>query len=155
VIVGFLRRLRGLLGIATTWAITFAVTGTALFVGRSVLGLFFPGGVVFGPRQIIVSAVEFFFLGGLAGTLFSLFFAGGERRQTLETLSMPRVALWGFLGVSVPMAALSLGAVFLYHRVLLGVPLTVAVAGVMGSAMSVATIKLARRAPALPERTEI
>ncbi|HWJ12292.1 MAG TPA: hypothetical protein VNS10_01045, partial [Gemmatimonadaceae bacterium] len=64
-------------------------------------------------------------------------------------------ALWGFLGVSVPMAALSLGAIFLYGRVLLGVPLTVAVAGAMGSAMSVATIKLARRAPALPERTEL
>jgi hypothetical protein len=155
VIVGFLRRLRGLLGIATTWAVTFAVAGTALLVGRSVLGLFFPGGAIFGPRQIIVSAVEFFVMGGLAGTLFSLFFAGGERRQTLETLSLPRVALWGFLGVGVPTAALSLGAIFLYGRALLVAPLTIAVAGAMGSAMSVATIKLARRAPALPERTEI
>ena len=152
--MGFLRRLRGVLGIATTWAITFAVAGTALLVGRSVLGLFFPGGVVFGPRQIIVSAVELFFMGGLAGTLFSLFFASGERRQTLETLSMPRVALWGFLGVGVPTAALSFGAIFLYGRALLVAPLTIAVAGAMGSAMSVATIKLARRAPALPERTE-
>lgn len=152
--MGFLRRLRGLVGIATTWAITFSVVGTALMIGRSAVGLLFPG-VIFGPRQIIVAAIEYFLMGGLAGTLFSLFFASGERRQTLETLSMPRVALWGFLGVSVPMAALSLGAIFLYGRVLLGVPLTVAVAGAMGSAMSVATIKLARRAPALPERTEL
>lgn len=144
------------MGIATTWAITFAVAGTALMVGRSAIGLFFPlHGLIFGPRQIIVAAVEYFLMGGLAGTLFSLFFARGERRQTLETLSLPRVALWGFLGVGVPTAALSLGAIFVYGRGLLVAPLTIAIAGAMGSAMSVATIKLARRAPALPERTEI
>src|SRR5262245_3654864 len=101
--------------------------------GRSALGLFFPGGVIFTPRQIIVAAIEYFLMGGLAGTLFSLFFASGERRQTLETLSIPRVALWGFLGVGVPTAALSLGAIFLYGRGVLIAPLTIAIAGAMGS----------------------
>ena len=151
--MGFLRRLRGLLGIATTWAITFSVIGTALLIGRWAMGR--SPGSVSGPRQIVIAAIEFLLMGGLAGTLFSLFFASGERRQTLETLSMPRVALWGFLGVSVPTAALTLGAVFLYGRALLVAPLTVVVAGALGSAMSVATIKLAQRAPALPERTEM
>jgi hypothetical protein len=149
-----LRRIRGLLGIATAWGIAFSAIATTLAASGLVSRLF--PTAVFGPRQIIAVAIENFLMGALAGTLFSLFFASGERRQTLETLSMPRVALWGFLGVGVPTAALSLGAIFLYGRVpLWGAPLAVAMAGAMGSAMSVATIKLARRAPALPERTEI
>lgn len=151
--MGFLRRLRGLLGIATMWGITFSVIMTTLLIGRWALG---PShGPGFGVRQIIVGATEFFLMGGLAGTLFSLFFARGERRQTLETLSMSRVALWGFLGVGVPTAALTVAASLMYGRALLVAPLSIAIAGAMGSAMSVATIKLAQRAPALPERTEI
>ena len=151
--MGFLRRLRGLLGIATTWGVAFSVIMTTLLVGRWALGLF--PGAHFGVRQIIVAGIEFFLMGGLAGTLFSLFFARGERRQTLETLSMARVALWGFLGVGVPAAALTLGAIFMYGRGFVIAPLSIALSGAMGSAMSVATIKLARRAPALPERTEM
>ena len=151
--MGFLRRLRGLLGIATTWGVAFSIMMTTLLVGRWALGGFHR--FASGPRQITVALIEFFLMGGLAGTLFSLFFSSGERRQTLETLSMARVALWGFLGVSVPTAALTVGAVLMYGRGLLIAPLSIAVAGAMGSAMSVATIKLARRAPALPERTEM
>jgi hypothetical protein len=152
--MGFLRRLRGLVGIATTWGIAFSVIMTTLLIGRWAVGARYGG--AFGARQIIVAAVEFFFMGGLAGTLFSLFFARGERRQTLETLSMPRVALWGFLGVGVPTAALTIAAMLMYGRgLLLVAPLSIVTAGALGSAMSVATIKLARRAPALPERTEI
>jgi len=151
--MGFLRRLRGLVGIATTWGVAFSIMMTTLLIGRWALGGF--RGFVLGPREITVALIEFFLMGGLAGTLFSLFFASGERRQTLETLSLPRVALWGFLGVSVPTAALTLGAIFMYGRGLLVAPLSIALAGAMGSAMSVATIKLARRAPALPERTEM
>lgn len=151
--MGFLRRLRGLVGIATTWGVAFSIMMTTLLIGRWALGGFHS--FVLGPRQITVALIEFFLMGGLAGTLFSLFFASGERRQTLETLSLPRVALWGFLGVSVPTAALTLGAIFMYGRGLLVAPLSIALAGAMGSAMSVATIKLARRAPALPERTEL
>lgn len=151
---GIVRRLRGILGIATTWGVAFSVIGTTLVVSGVVTGLL-PASI-FGPRQVVAVAIENFLMGGLAGTLFSLFFASGERRQTLETLSMPRVALWGFLGVGVPTAALVLGASVLYGRMsLLAAPLGVAMAGAMGSAMSVATIKLARRAPALPERTEM
>jgi len=151
--MGFLRRLRGLVGIATTWGVAFSIMMTTLLIGRWALGGFHS--FALGPRQITVALIEFFLMGGLAGTLFSLFFASGERRQTLETLSLPRVALWGFLGVSVPTAALTLGAIFMYGRGLLVAPLSIALAGAMGSAMSVATIKLARRAPALPERTEM
>lgn len=151
--MGFLRRLRGLVGIATTWGVAFSIMMTTLLIGRWAIGGFH--GFGFGLRQIIIAAIEFFLMGGLAGTLFSLFFASGERRQTLETLSMARVALWGFLGVGVPTTALTVGAVLMYGRGLLIAPLSIALAGAMGSAMSVATIKLARRAPALPERTEI
>ncbi len=151
--MGFLRRLRGLLGIATSWGVAFSGIMTTLLIGRWAVGLF--PGATFGPRQIVIAAIEFFLMGGLAGTLFSLFFARGERRRTLETLSMPRVALWGFLAVGVPAAALTLGAAAFYSRALLVAPLTIGLAGALGSAMSVATIKLARRAPALPERTEM
>lgn len=151
--MGFLRRLRGLLGIATTWGVAFSIVMTTLLVGRWAVGT--PHGVHFGARQLVIAAIELFLMGGLAGTLFSLFFARGERRQTLETLSMSRVALWGFLGVGLPTAALTVGATLAYGRGLLVAPLSIALAGAMGSAMSVATIKLARRAPALPERTEI
>jgi hypothetical protein len=54
----------------------------------------------------------------------------------------------------VPTAALVLGPTAFYHVSLLVAPLGIAMAGGMGSAMSVATIKFAQRAPALPERTE-
>ncbi len=152
--MGIWRRLRGILGIATTWGVAFSLFATTLVLSGVAVRLFPVS--IFGPRQIVAIAIENFLMGGLAGTLFSLFFATGERRQTLESLSMPRVALWGFLGVGVPAAALVLGAIFMYGRIpLLAAPLGVAMAGAMGSAMSVATIKLARRAPALPERTEI
>ena len=151
--MGFLRRLRGLLGIAATWGITFSVIMTTLLVGRWAVG-WFPRSA-FGPRQVIIAAIEFFLMGGLAGTLFSLFFARGERRKTLETLSMGRVALWGFLGVGIPSAALTVGAMLVYGRGFVIAPLSIALAGAIGSGMSVATIALARRAPALPERTEI
>src|SRR5689334_11239562 len=151
--MGLLRRLRGLLGIATTWGVAFSVMMTTLLIGRLALGL--PHGAHFGVRPIVVAAIEFFLMGGLSGTLFALFFARGERRQTLDTLSMSRVALWGFLGVGVPSAALTLGAILMYGRGFVVAPLSIALAGAMGSAMSVATIKLARRAPAIPERAEI
>ena len=69
--MGFLRRLRGLVGIATTWGVAFSIMMTTLLIGRWALGGFH--GFVLGPRQITVALIEFFLMGGLAGTLFSLF----------------------------------------------------------------------------------
>jgi hypothetical protein len=143
------RRLRGLLGIATTWGVALAALATTVLAGGIAIGVVPTS--VFGLRQVIAVAIQNFIVGAFAGSVFSLLFAGAERKRSLATVSMPRVALWGFLGVAIPVALTTATASVLYR-----VPLSVAatgilVAGVMGSAMSTATIKLARRAPALPD----
>ena len=143
------RRFRALLGIATTWGVAFSVFSTGIVAGGLALGVI-PGSL-FGPRQIITVAIQNFLSGAIAGGLFGLLFARAERSRTLETVSMRRVALWGFIGVAIPTALVAFTASALYQMPLTVVPAGILVSGLMGSMMSMATIKVARRAPALDD----
>jgi len=143
------RRFRALLGIATTWGVAFSAFATTILVGGLAFAVFPIS--VFGPRQIVAVAIQNFLIGAIAGGLFALLFARAERNRTLDTVSMSRVALWGFLGVAIPAALTALTASALFHLPVAVITVGTLVAGVMGSAMSMATIKLARRAPALPD----
>jgi hypothetical protein len=91
---GLLRRLRGIIGTALTWA-----AGWAGFFG--VVGLVFGANSV--PRLALVGA----FTGLVAGGAFAVILSIAERRQRLEDLSLWRTALWGGLGGILVAAAFS------------------------------------------------
>src|ERR1044071_9656751 len=92
----FSRRLRGIIGIATTWGVALSALATTVLVGALAIGVV-PSSI-FGPREIVAVAIRTLLGGGFAGGLFAALFAGAERRRTLATVAQTRVALWGFLG---------------------------------------------------------
>lgn len=81
---GFLRRLRGIIGMGLTWAVAGAgvLTGVGLFGGGFVPGLTLTGA----------------FMGFFAGSAFGVILSVIERHKRLEDLSLKRMALWGGLG---------------------------------------------------------
>ena len=84
---GFLRRLRGVIGTALTWAIGWgAVSAVLLAISGFSLG------------AIGVLALGGMFTGFIAGSTFAVILSIAERRHTLEDLSLRRVALWGGIG---------------------------------------------------------
>ena len=135
--MGMRQRLRGLVGIATTWGVGLSAIGTTLLVGGIAAGVI--PGAFFGPREIIAVAVRNFVMGATAGVLFAMLLARGERRQTVATLSLRRVAGWGFLGLAIPAAIVVVTAP-------VALSLATLTAGI-GAALSTATVKLARRTP--------
>ena len=141
------RRLRGVLGIATTWGVAFA----GLSLGMVALGLAIhaiPMGL-FGVTDYFVIGVRGFLAGGLAGTLFASLVARRERGTAFKAMSHERMALWGFLACApIPAIAMAFsGMLGLAPGII--VAATVAY-GALGGAMGAATLRLARRAPELP-----
>jgi len=82
---GFLRRLRGIIGMGVTWAAGLA-------------GLFSLAGLVFGGRFVPGLALTGGFLGLVGGGAFAVILSIAERRRRLRELSLWRMALWGGLG---------------------------------------------------------
>lgn len=143
------RRLRGALGVALTWGTAFSTLATTLLLSGLAVG-FIPS-AVFGPKEIVQVVIRTFLAGGLAGTLFASVLAGAERRRTLGTLSLKRVAVWGFLGAAcIPgVFAIALG---LTGAVSGGLLLSgTALYGAIGSVLSTATVRMAQRIPASTE----
>lgn len=139
------RRFRGMLGVAATWGIAFSTLATGSLALGLATGLV-PSSV-FGAREFVAVAVRGLVVGGVAGGLFAWILAHRERDQTLATLSTRRVALWGFVGAGSVAGILALAAA---GPVL---PLGVLVAGTagfggIGSVLSTATLRMARRAEA-------
>lgn len=95
-----LQRLRGALGIGVTWAVGCAGLGLILGIILSVLR---PQD--FGEGESIGKAVVIFgVIGFLSGLGFSLLLYLGERRRSVNELSLWRVAIWGLLGgVGIPL----------------------------------------------------
>jgi hypothetical protein len=146
--MAIIRRLRGALGVGVVWGVAFSTLATTLLLGGLAGGVI--PSIVFGPRDVVSVAIRAFVVGGLAGMVFAAALASAERQRTLANLSIKRVALWGFLGAAgVPsILAVAMGAMGLLPLGVLAS--SVAAFGAIGGALSIATVRIARRAPALP-----
>jgi hypothetical protein len=139
-----MRQIRAISGIALTWGVAFSALGaTALLTGLA-LHVLPPQLVGVGP---LVNVVVRAFVGGtVAGTVFATVFARAERNRTLAMLSTRRVALWGFIGASLPAAvALGLGAPRILPIGVMGAAFVIY--GVIGGSLATMMVKIARRAP--------
>ena len=140
------RQLRAVSGIAVTWGVAFSAIGTTALLTGLAFHLLPPELV--GLRPLVAVATRAFVAGAVAGTVFATVFARAERNRTLATLSARRVALWGFIGASLPAAiTLGLSAVKILPVGVMGAACLGY--GVIGGTLGVAMVKLARRAPAL------
>lgn len=143
------RRIRGLLTTAAVWGVSLSAVGTAFILGGLATGLIPPAPGI-GPAEWIAIAarvaVRDFVVGGVAGAAFATLLTGAERRRTLETLSLSRVATWGFIAAAVP-----IGLVGIFTSALIPAASLVAgtiASGLLGAGLAVATVRLARRSVA-------
>ena len=91
------------------------------------------------------SFVGFAVAGAVAGAAFSLLLAGTERRRTVDSLSVPRAAVWGALaGV-----AMTLGFVVLGRPPLAAIGVLGSLFASLGAVSAATTVSLARRAPTI------
>ena len=136
------QRFRGMVGIAATWGVALATLATGSLALGLATGLV-PSSI-FGARELVTLAVRGLLLGGVVGGLFAGLLSRRERGHSLATLSMRRVAVWGFVAASLPaiVALGTTGAVLPLGVLLAG---TVGFGGI-GSVLSTATLRIARRA---------
>ena len=133
----FLRKLRGALGIAATWGVSWAAIGAALSI---IVGIVDPPSIDAGEGPLRIGAI-FAAVGAISGFAFGLVMSFAERRRSSE-LSIGRAALWGALGA----AALPL-LTTMNNSILIFV-------GPLGAAFAAASVALARRSSRI-ERGEL
>jgi hypothetical protein len=125
---GWLRRIRGAIGMGITWGVAWLGAGLVLLL-------------IVGPNAADVPFPLFFgFLGFLAGLLFSGVLGLVERRRRFEEMSLPRFAGWGAAGgflLSVAMSALLGWGAF---------PALGPLLAVSGAACAAGSLALARKA---------
>ena len=134
----WLKRIRGVLGTALTWAAAWSGLGTILWgvpylVGGS------PFGVVAG---LFTFAVTFGVMGFIGGAAFSTVLGIAEGRRSFDEMSLPRFAAWGAVGgglMSVLMFAAGSG-------VNLGSAGMIGAIALMGAGSAAGSLALARRA---------
>jgi hypothetical protein len=144
-----LRRLRAIVGTAITWAVAWASLGLAFGVAAIarmvVLRQWTWRGVV---TALVGGTLSAAIWGGIAGAAFAVVVALVERRRTIETLSVPRVALWGALGgallplVGLGVALVSPGAIAFPA----GLGVALGFSAVAGGLCAAGSVTLARRA---------
>ncbi len=88
-----MRKIRGLVGTAVTWAVGWAVAGFGLIAIPLLVGR---GAVPFW-RVALPFAAVIGVSGAVVGTLFSLVLGSIHGRRTLDELKPGRMALWGGL----------------------------------------------------------
>lgn len=138
---GILRKLRGALGTAVTWALGWGLGAFALV---SVGFLLFGKGVFFWDtvRPITILAGLSGFIGG---TVFSTALATIHARRRISELSPLRMALWGAgAGLLVPLGVLGVSLVAgvpLHADVVAGMVVGI---GGLGAATAAGTVKLAQ-----------
>jgi hypothetical protein len=126
----FLRNLRGALGIAATWGVSWALIGATLSI---ITGIVDPPSIDAGEGPLPIGAI-FGAVGAISGFAFGLVMSFAERRRSLRDLSIGRAALWGVLGA----AALPLLTTMNNSILIFVCPL--------GAAFAAASVALARRA---------
>lgn len=126
---GFLRRVRGAIGMGLTWAVFWGVI--TLVIG--VLGGIGPG--------IVMGAIRNAIAGFIAGGSFSAVLSVAERGKRLEDLSLGRFAAWGGLvGIvltGVIGAAAGIPGVLMWRGLI--------VSGLLGAGSASGTLGLARK----------
>lgn len=136
-----LRKLRGGLGTAITWAVTWALGGFGLY---SLLYLLSPGAALFwsgAAPATVVSAMS----GFVGGITFSTVLTTLYARKSLNELSPTGMGIWGTLcGLLVPFGIFGIGS-------LLGVGFEIGTGiiilgamGAFGAATGYGTVKLAQ-----------
>jgi hypothetical protein len=139
-----MRRYRGVIRMSLTAGVALSVIASATMTLGLATGLV--PKEIFGAREIATLAVRAFIAGAAAGGLFGWLVAHRERDQTLSTLSIRRVALWGGIATgSVPLVA-TLAATGPTAPIGILAAATVAY-GIGGSVISATMLRLARRMP--------
>ena len=148
---GWLRRIRGAVGMGVTWAVGWAIAGVLIGVS-SVLLPFLPWDVFFEVFDAPLPALAI--PGFFGGALFSTVLGIAGRRRRFDELSLPRFAAWGAVGgvlVSlIPAAMVSAGLGSVGEGVNLWLS-TAAVMGpftLLGAVSASGSLKLARMAEA-------
>lgn len=133
-----LQRLRGLFGMAGTWALLWIPLGwvaaiiDALIRSRPVDWVHFPA-----------DAVPLAAIGGACGLLFGLVLTIAERRRTFARLTLPRMAVWGLAaGLVIPGAYAAVNGVTAAIGALIGY-------GAINATLAVTTLAVARQAHAI------
>jgi hypothetical protein len=149
--MNLMRRVRGVVGTMSVWAVVLGVMGTAWPISLALFGALprFPLGIFL--RILALTFVLFGLAGGAMGFTFATAVLLGERKRTLVALSPRRFPAWGFLaGAIVPMGF----ATFLEltgrssDSFNLRVGLIFAgICGATGATLAAATLGAARRAP--------
>lgn len=149
-------RIRGVIGMAATWAVGLSVLATSLLLGGLAVGVV-PSDI-FGPAQVVDLAGRSLLAGGLAGALFAIGLARTGRSTAFSELTDRKVALWGLCGgIAIPAVVVAFGAGSLVPTAVL-IAATVGY-GAIGAALGVGTLRIARRSPRYaleePRATEV
>ena len=130
---GWLRRVRGAIGMGLTWAAAWFGAGMLLLlvVGLDAADVPFPLG--FGA------------IGFLAGVAFSGVLGAVEGRRRFDQMSLPRFAMWGAVGGLV-LSGLFVGSVAVIAGDRLPIALLAPVFAFAGAASAAGTLALARMA---------
>ena len=143
----WLKRIRGVLGTALTWAVAWSGVGVVLgLVG----GVVAPGAV--SVVDWVVTLVGVFGpLGFVGGVVFSTVLGIAEGRRRFDQMSLTRFAAWGAVGAFLVSAFLVLGDSSLlgFDKVLL-----IAVMTLLGAGSAAGSLALARKADPLLESGE-
>jgi hypothetical protein len=131
---GWLRRIRGAIGMGLTWAVAWSPIGAGM---AWVLGFFFRG-VEMG-EWVGLFAV----LGLVGGAVFSTVIRLTEGRRRFDELSLPRFAAFGALG-GLLLGGLAFGAGVLGSSLELLEIVTISVTTLLAAGSAVGTLALAR-----------
>ena len=138
-----LRRLRGLGGVGTTWAVAWAVIGALIGL---VIGVFAPEAWGW-SHPAVEWALGLGAYGLVSGVWFGGLLAHHERRKSIDELSPQRAAVWGVLGaVVVPIFFLGF---FDAGTSALDVLEAMAATAVLGGTFAAGSVAVARSAPRL------
>ncbi len=141
-----LRRIRGLVAIATVWGVALAAIGTAFILAGFATGWISHIAATSWTQWVTLTArvaARDFLLGAASGTAFGMLLATAERRRTIDSLSLRRVGVWGFLASALPIgvAGVVSGAVIAPAALAAG---TIA-SGFVGAGLGIAMLRVARR----------
>ena len=147
-----LRRLRGLVGMAISWAIPWSI---GLGVTGGLLVYFlpnFPPGV--SRLDVAIEAAVLYGLNGavmgfLTGGVFSMVLMAAERKRELSNLDGSRFALWGGVAGAATSLAFVLPSLAAGHSSVLVGSVIVGIAVGLGSSSAAAALKIAKSAVAI------